>query len=266
MSLFKFLQGLNSVVEQPPVIPVPKKALVMGTNYLGTNNKLTCCVKDCIRMSKMLESMGYTVRRFYSQKTPVCQVVFESLDRWFAELKPGDKAVFYYSGHGTHVEGDKSNSEEDNNDEALFIGNNCLVLDDYLRKLVQSVPAGVELTCIFDCCESGTMLDMPLRYEKSEKFVDNDHVFLADVVVLSGCRDGKYSYESDGTGHLTDAVIRTIGALQNKRTRGGKRLKIVMNWYDFYLQVYDNMIKNEEWKQEIQLSYSSDAAIQKFWL
>ena len=34
--------------------------------------------------------------------------------------------------------------------------------------LVKNLPNGARLTCIFDCCRSGTMLDLPLSYTLKE--------------------------------------------------------------------------------------------------
>jgi hypothetical protein len=43
--------------------------------------------------------------------------------------------------------------------------------DDLLTHLVKPMSAGVTMTCLMDCCHSGTVLDLPYRF-----IADGDHV------------------------------------------------------------------------------------------
>lgn len=243
-----------------------KKALIFGTNYSSTENELKCCIRDCKRIGDMLESLNFKVQRSYAENTPVCLTSIKLLEIWFSQLIPGDQAIFYYSGHGTHLdEPDMSQSEGDQNDEAMFLGTDCLISDDYLRKLVQKIPRGVKLFCIFDCCESGSILDLPIRYEKTRNYIENSHKFDADILVLSGCRDGNYSYESDGTGHLTQAFLQAVYEYKFAKTRNAKKLIENATWYSFYMRVVSNMQTYKE-NQRVQLSCSSENVIKNFWL
>lgn len=75
--------------------------------------------------------------------------------------KPGDRRVFYFSGHSDQLPC-KTGSEEDGMDEALVALNGIKIRDNNLHKwLVKALPKGSALTAIFDCCHSGTLLDLP---------------------------------------------------------------------------------------------------------
>ncbi|EJF58401.1 hypothetical protein DICSQDRAFT_139484 [Dichomitus squalens LYAD-421 SS1] len=81
-----------------------------------------------------------------------------------AGARPGDRFMFYYSGHGTQIQS-KSINEDDGFDEAIvpYSSSNDVdpILDDVLRELlVDPLPVGAHLTCIFDSCCSGTLLDL----------------------------------------------------------------------------------------------------------
>jgi hypothetical protein len=58
--------------------------------------------------------------------------------------------------------------EEDGYDETLipldFKQHGQIRDDDLLRILVRPMKEGVTMTCLMDCCHSGTVLDLPYRF------------------------------------------------------------------------------------------------------
>jgi len=80
--------------------------------------------------------------------------------------------------------------------------------------LVEPLPAGATIYCIFDCCHSGTILD--LRYcfnEKNYTFVENIHeeVTKPDVYLITGCMNVQTS--ADLPPGYINGLNKSIGAL-----------------------------------------------------
>merc|ERR1711964_374595 len=106
----------------------------------------------------------------------------------------------YYSGHGCQNEDDYAASEEDKRDEAIC-PTDCddvgLIWDNWLSSdFAKRLPQGTQTIMMFDCCCSGTMVDLPYQYKKGwEKTrpANPDDPF---VLYLSGCSDRQLSQEA----------------------------------------------------------------------
>ncbi|PBK87662.1 peptidase C14 [Armillaria gallica] len=76
------------------------------------------------------------------------------------DAQPGDQFFFYFSGHSTQ-DINMSGTEEDGKDEYMMTGEGSCIRDNDLRKyLVDSLPAGCQLTAVLDTCHSGSLLDL----------------------------------------------------------------------------------------------------------
>ena len=68
-------------------------------------------------------------------------------------------SLLHYSGHGSNVPDDDNGDEADGRDEILCptdLDWKDPMRDDWLRKTLDGLKAGVNLTVIMDCCHSGT--------------------------------------------------------------------------------------------------------------
>lgn len=78
-----------------------------------------------------------------------------------------DSLFFHYSGHGSRVR-DQDGDEDDGYDETIIpvdYKSAGEIVDDELHwVLVKPLPPGCRLTAIFDCCHSGSALDLPYTY------------------------------------------------------------------------------------------------------
>lgn len=91
------------------------------------------------------------------------------------ESQPGDVVYCHYSGHGGKLKDDDWGEEEDGYDETLipvdYATAGQIRDDDLLTTLVMPMLRGVFVTCVMDCCHSGTVLDLPYNYK-----VDGEHI------------------------------------------------------------------------------------------
>ena len=88
--------------------------------------------------------------------------------KWLVkDAESGDSLFFEYSGHGGTAK-DTDGDESDLQDETICpedYATSGIITDDLMNTiLVQSLPTGCHLTCIYDSCHSGSALDLPFTY------------------------------------------------------------------------------------------------------
>jgi hypothetical protein len=156
-----------------------KKSLFVGINYFGSKAELRGCINDVHNIKEFV----VTHFKFPTDSThmrvltddknndpslvPTKQNMIQSF-QWLVEgAKSGDSLFFHYSGHGG-AQKDTDDDEVDNQDETLipvdYEKSGVIVDDDLHRMLVASLPEGVRLTAIMDCCHSGSVFDLPFTY------------------------------------------------------------------------------------------------------
>ena len=141
-----------------------KRALLIGINkYQIPGADLRGCVNDVKDLSAALtEFHGFKKKDIAvlldgAATQKAMQAGITSLLRG---AKKGDVLVLHYSGHGSNVPDDARNKDEaDGRDEILCptdLNWDHPLRDDWLRKMFDTLPAGVSFTTIMDCCHSGT--------------------------------------------------------------------------------------------------------------
>eukprot|EP01006_Ploeotia_vitrea_P065932 TRINITY_DN94050_c0_g1_i1.p1 TRINITY_DN94050_c0_g1~~TRINITY_DN94050_c0_g1_i1.p1 ORF type:complete len:595 (-),score=115.44 TRINITY_DN94050_c0_g1_i1:90-1874(-) len=202
----------------------PTKALIIGINYRGTPHQLAGCVNDAKSWKAFLQAQGWnsnSIRMITDEggrEQPTQHTIVAAL-RWLVQgARPGDSLFFSYSGHGKQMK-DLTGEEKDGLDEVLVACDGGAVKDDDLfANLVAPLPAGVRLTCVIDCCHSGTILDLPysfgVRGDKQKE--GNKTGGEGMVIAISGCRDEQTTADIDrpGTGDggaFTQIMLEIIG-------------------------------------------------------
>lgn len=139
-----------------------KKALLVGVNrYKIPGADLRGCVNDVKNLQAVLTQMyGFAnkdivVLTDFAATTKAMQAAMSKL---VSDARKGDVLLLHYSGHGSNVP-DANGDEADRRDEILCptdLDWKKPFLDDWLRKTLNRLRAGVSLTVIMDCCYSGS--------------------------------------------------------------------------------------------------------------
>jgi len=100
--------------------------------------------------------------------------IFWAIQSLVRNSRSGDVVFVHFSGHGGRVK-DQDRDEEDGFDECLvpvnFKSAGLIVDDDLYTALVGPMARGVTVTCLMDCCHSGTVLDLPYHYKADDASV-----------------------------------------------------------------------------------------------
>lgn len=191
-----------------------KFGLCIGLNYKNTSNELNGCIPDAVQMGKLLESNGFDVDIVTDESKPIKSndlfVILNDLVSKVNRSIQTSKVVIHYSGHGAYIP-DYDNDESDGKDEIIVTGNNEFITDDQLHSIIKKFKTGTRVFCVFDCCHSGTILD--LKY-KDNNVDNNKSTIKNDIVCISGCKD--FQTSSDVTkngvsgGALTMAILSSF--------------------------------------------------------
>lgn len=241
-----------------------KYALLIGINYKGTAKFLPGCMNDVLTVFKLLVSWGFQKSNItvliddkpnielqgMSISKPTAYNINNSLNSFVKNLAPGDKAIIFYTGHGSRIK--TVTKREESCIVPLDFKKAGVVTSETIRYYLNKIPSGVNVFCVFDCCNSGTVCDLKYHtfdtsYKKDitikiKHFDYNDwnrrqiHHILnteenvpgslsidtkANIVSLSGCWDTQVSYDLGRNGALTLALMNVI----NKYTVNNLKFK-----------------------------------------
>jgi hypothetical protein len=134
-----------------------------------SRSSLEGCVNDANAMKSLL------VNRFGFQEKNILTLyneratkknLFDAMKKMYRQCKPGDAAIFYYSGHGVWMSNSllKEDTVKRGMSQAIVLsdlyapGWDCLVSDETLKNIFnQFVNKKIILTSLFDCCYSGNI-------------------------------------------------------------------------------------------------------------
>ena len=169
--VFAFLSPVMAVQAQQPnkvalIVAIANYKPDMGWNTLSSGND-TVLIKDALQRQGFLPANITVLSDAGATRDGILNAI---RDKLINKVKPGDIAVFHYSGHGQQME-DDNNDEADGYDEALVpydapadydaqTGFSKHLRDDQLglalKKLREALGAKGNLLVILDACHSGT--------------------------------------------------------------------------------------------------------------
>ena len=220
-----------------------KKALLIGINYTGTESQLNGCINDTNSISDLLTSKyGFNNESICkitddTPEKPTRDTILSSFKKFIESGEEGDLLFFLYSGHGSSTI-DRNNDENDGKDELIITSDLKGILDDEIKSIIQThLKKKVTLFALFDCCFSGTILDLKYQYLDSlenDNFTQNNNEAetLGNVIMLSGCNDNQTSADANLNGKyqgaMTWAFLSAINAAQPSTSLSWKKLLTTM--------------------------------------
>jgi hypothetical protein len=233
-----------------------KKALIIGINYTGTSSELNGCINDANNIRKELEKRGYLESNitFLTDNTEIKPTRNNILMKLLELILSGSKELFFhYSGHGCYIK-DTNGDEEDGKDECLVpidYLKSGMVIDDEIRGILCSLSENQNLTCILDCCHSGSGIDLAynlyernngeyLSMKKDSKLVSTR----GKCIMLSGSKDSETSADAFIGGNYQGAMTYSfLEALKEK-----------VNSYEDLIRSIRKTLKDGGYSQNAQLS------------
>jgi len=218
-----------------------RKALLIGINYIGTSSALNGCINDVLNIRQFLKDEFQMEDKDMILLTeasgspalyPTKANILKYMNWLVKDAVAGDKLFIHYSGHGTNIR-DTSGDENDNRDECIcpldYSSSGLIVDDDLYKILVEPLPKGCQLFGIFDCCHSGTILDLKYNYIFNGNASQDSYNVLverkagsckATVTMVSGCLDNQTSADAwidkKSQGALTYSFLKTYRYLKEK--------------------------------------------------
>lgn len=184
------------------------KAILFGINYNRTPQaRLRGCVNDVRNMAKFLkESAKYDVVKAYTDDDDFNKVTGSYIINSIYKLAIDshrynlDRVWIHYSGHGCAIN-DRDGDESDGKDECIVPADynyRGVITDDLIKRVLRYFNKRTQVTCIFDCCHSGTIGD--LKYEYRDPHVCREEnaksKCTANIMLLSGCMDHQTSADA----------------------------------------------------------------------
>lgn len=220
--------AINAMVEPAVVLtstltpvltstPTKKTALVIGINYVGTQNELNGCINDATNITLLLQTLKYdsiTVLTDNTQIKPTRSNILSNLKTILSSAKDGDTIYIHYSGHGTDVT-DTNGDEIDGKDEVIVPLDFNLITDDELNNYINTyLTTKANVLAVFDCCYSGTALDLKYLYKSETNNTMGQSLISTEtkgnVILISGCKDDQTSSEAYTNNKIEGAMSWTF--------------------------------------------------------
>jgi hypothetical protein len=233
------VQDIGALAEVIHKRPVPgfinarsgrRRALCVGINYEGTSAELSGCINDAYNVrATLLSHYDFDEVLLLTDHTAALPTR-KNLRRAFAWLvqgaRHGDTLFLHYSGHGSHVT-DRGGDELDGQDETIvpidYKKSSQISDDELFAWLVLPLEAsGARLVSLFDCCHSGSGMDLQMRYVVNRTAVSvttergsTKRVSPANVLFFSGCADAQTSSDVKSLsgmayGAFTNSFLATL--------------------------------------------------------
>ncbi|MFC8509900.1 caspase family protein [Streptomyces sp. NPDC057411] len=202
--------------------------------YDGWDGTLVACENDARDMARIAAAAGFAPTVLLTREGTVDNIT-AALREAAGKLSGGDILLFSYSGHGGQVpDVTGGDHEPDKRDETLVFYDRQF-LDDEVHQEFLRFDSGVRIVTFFDCCHSGTSIELPGAaevvgryvpepkqielYERDRDFYDDLQRSLAKeaaasgngagppVILVSACQDNQVAADGAVNGAFTEALL-----------------------------------------------------------
>ena len=231
-------------------------ALLIGINYTGTDNELYGCINDTSSINSLISSYNYQkicILTDNAQKKPNRANILTEFKNLLSNSQSGDVLLLFYSGHGSYIS-DKNNNEKTGTDQVIIPCDLNEIVDDELKSIIQTnLKKDVTLIALFDCCHSGSILDLKYQYMDSldkNNFTENinESETTGNVIMISGCNDVQTSMDATinnkNQGAMTWAFLESFKSEKN------------ITWRNLLIKMRD-LLKKSNFTQLPQLTSGS---------
>ena len=231
-------------------------ALLIGINYTGTNNELYGCINDTNSINSLISNYNFqkiSILTDNTVKKPNRINILNEFKNLLINSQSGDALLLFYSGHGSYIL-DKNNNEKTGTDQVIIPCDLNGIVDDELKSIIQTnLKKNVTLIALFDCCHSGSILDLKYQYMDSldkNNFTENvnESETNGNVIMISGCSDIQTSSDAyinnNNQGAMTWAFLEAFKSEKN------------ITWRNLLIKMRD-LLKKSSFSQLPQLTTGS---------
>ena len=215
-----------------------RRALCIGIDNYAVS-PLAGCVADARLWAETLQQLGFAAPTLLLNEEATRSTIIQAFEDLILSSRAGDVVVIQFSGHGINlpdIDGDEADQDSPN-DEALCpidFESGAYLIDDDIAAIFARTPTGVNVTCFFDFCHSGTSTRFAVGRRRAidrskgerERFlpatperIEKHRIYRRDMgyrrapatrgpaamheVVFSACLSHEVALESNGHGHFT---------------------------------------------------------------
>jgi hypothetical protein len=191
------VNAIKKMVMPPIVSNKNKNALLIGINYLNTQNELRGCINDVDNMNNLLKKYNFQSTSIMTDNTvkkPTKDNILNEFQNMLINSKSGDIMFLFYSGHGSYTI-DINSNEKTGYDQMILPIDLKPIVDDELKNIINKyLKKDVLLIALFDSCFSGSVLDLQYEWMDSldfDKLTENtkENETNGNVIMISGCSD-----------------------------------------------------------------------------
>lgn len=208
-----------------------RRALLIGINYVGQQGELSGCHNDVLNIKEyIMDIHGFKEENITlllddgENTNPTRSNILDAYKQLVKDASSGDAVFCHYSGHGGKLR-DDDGDEADGFDETLvpvdYASAGQIRDDDLFSTLVGPMAKGVTMTCIMDCCHSGTVLDLPFQFKadgEQQQMAAPPEFDFSSLIGLAATLAGSAAMASatGGSGNSGgDAMANAVGACCN---------------------------------------------------